>query len=127
MFEGATPVVFEYAKNLRKTMTSAEMVLWGNLKKGINGYKYRRQHPIGNYIADFYCHRLKLVIEVDGSIHGKSENKLLDQKRESDLQELGYSTIRFTNEDILKNMQLVLDKIYAIVETDLKKQTNNKK
>jgi hypothetical protein len=56
MFEGASYLLFERAKRLRKNMTAAETVLWMHIKTGINGFKFRRQHPIGQYIADFYCH-----------------------------------------------------------------------
>ena len=83
MFNEANPLVFELAKELRRNMTDAEMVLWGYLKAGINGLKFRRQHPIGIYIADFYCHKLKLIIEVDGNIHDKKEIKEYDLNRES--------------------------------------------
>ena len=59
MFEGASHIIFENAKQLRKNMTDTEKFLWSYLKKGINGLKIRRQHPIGQYIADFYCHEVK--------------------------------------------------------------------
>lgn len=69
MFNQAHPLIFENAKVLRKNMTEGEKVLWGYLKGGLNGLKFRRQHPIGIYIADFYCHSVKLIIELDGKIH----------------------------------------------------------
>jgi very-short-patch-repair endonuclease len=125
MFEGASRLVFEYAKNRRKRMTAPEMLLWGHLKKGINGYKFRRQHPIGSYIADLYCHKLKLVIEVDGSIHDNPDTKLADVKRESDLKDLGYSIIRFSNEEVLKNLVSVLEKINLIIKNDIRKTNKN--
>ena len=71
MFEGASHLIFANAKHLRKNMTDAETVLWMQLKKGINNFIIRRQHPIGLYIADFFCHKLKLIIEVDGLIHNE--------------------------------------------------------
>src|SRR3954468_11680510 len=85
MFNEANPLVFELAKDLRRNMNDAEIILWNCLKVGINGLKFRRQHPIGIYIADFYCHKLKLIIEVDGSIDDKKEIKEFDEKRENDL------------------------------------------
>src|SRR6266536_6063321 len=85
MFQGADSLVFELAKDLRRNMTTAEKVLWIYLRQGILGLKFRRQHPIGIYIADFYCHRVKLIIEVDGSIHDKKEVKEYDERRENDL------------------------------------------
>ena len=102
MFEGASHLIFAKAKNLRKNMTDAEMVLWGHLKAGVNGCKIRRQHPIGQYIADFYCHKAKLVIELDGSIHNEIAVKENDQIRQKNLEALGYCVIRFTNEEVLK-------------------------
>ena len=59
------PLIFELAKDLKRNMTDAEMILWNELKNGINGLKFRRRHPIGIYITDFYCHELKLIVEVD--------------------------------------------------------------
>ncbi len=79
MFFGASKIIFENAKELRKNMTHAEKILWNHLKVKPNGYKFRRQHPLGIYIADFYCHKLKLVIEIDGSIHDNDEVKLNDE------------------------------------------------
>src|SRR5215212_9061756 len=69
MVSGASTVIFELAKNLRRNMTDAEKHLCHYLKSGIHGCKFTRQHPLLNYIADFYCHKCKLIIEVDGSIH----------------------------------------------------------
>jgi very-short-patch-repair endonuclease len=108
MFNEAHPLIFEKAKALRKNMTEAEKVLWGYLKGGLNGFKFRRQHPIGVYIADFYCHPVKLIIELDGKIHDRPEVKLLDEQRETDLRRWGYEVIRFTNEELFQNIEKVL-------------------
>ena len=97
MFEGASNLIFENAKQLRKNMTNAEIALWIHLKGGINGLKFRRQHPIGFYIADFFCHKVKLIIEIDGSIHNNIEVKEVDEKRQAELESWGYIIIRFTN------------------------------
>lgn len=85
MFEDANHLVFELAKELRRNMTEAEQKLWFHLRQGISGFKFRRQHPLKNYIADFYCHKLKLVIEADGGIHNKPEVKEYDAIREQNL------------------------------------------
>ncbi|MEO6330871.1 MAG: DUF559 domain-containing protein [Ginsengibacter sp.] len=82
MFEGANHLVFGFAKQLRKNMTDAEKVLWMHLKSGIQNFKFRRQHPIGLYVADFFCHKLKLIIEIDGSIHDLEQIKSDDKERE---------------------------------------------
>ncbi len=74
MFYGATPLIFERANQLRKNQTESEKFLWEILKnKQMLGLRFKRQHPIDKFIADFYCHSLKLVIEVDGKIHFNPE------------------------------------------------------
>lgn len=88
MFEGASFLLFEKAKQLRNTMTSSEEIIWMHLKKGIKGYKFRRQHPIGNYIADFFCYKAKLIIEIDGSIHDDVDAKNGDLIRQNDLEKM---------------------------------------
>lgn len=122
MFEGASYLIFEKAKQLRKNMTPAETVLWMHQKAGLEGYKFRRQHPIGIYIADFYCHRAKLIIELDGSIHQLEEVQQNDNKREADLLEWGYQVIRFSNEEVFNKINFVLNRILA----DIKLIINNK-
>jgi cyclase len=116
MFNQAHPILFERAKSLRKNMTEAENILWGYLKAGINGLKFRRQHPIGIYIADFYCHRVKLVIEIDGKIHDDPQVKILDEQREGELEKWGYQVIRFTNEGLFRDIEKVLLTIKLKVE-----------
>ena len=111
MFEGASFLLFEKAKKLRKNLTGAEEVLWMYLRKGIGGNKFRRQHPIGIYIVDFFCYKLRLIVEVDGSIHNNSDTKSNDIVRQSDLEKLGYTVIRFNNADIYQHVDIVLNKI----------------
>jgi cyclase len=108
MFEGASHLIFANAKKLRKNMTGAEKVLWMYLKEGINNIKIRRQHPIGLYIADFYCHKLKLIIEVDGSIHNEPDIREFDEARQKDLEKWGYIILRFTNEQVMENSDEVI-------------------
>jgi very-short-patch-repair endonuclease len=108
MFEGASNVLFENAKQLRKNMTAAEIALWMHLKAGVNGFKFRRQHPIGLYIADFYCHKVKLIVEVDGPVHNDINVNELDEKRQAQLGQWGYIIIRFTNEEVLRIPEEVL-------------------
>ena len=80
MFYKADPLIFSNARELRKRLTPAEQTFWLCLKQNFPEYKFRKQHPISIYIADFYCHKLKLVIEIDGSIHNSEEAKLNDKK-----------------------------------------------
>ena len=113
MFFGASKIIFENAKELRKNMTNAEKTLWNYLKTKPNGFKFRRQHPLGIYIADFYCHKLKLVIELDGSIHDKEEVKMNDEERQKLIEEDGLIVIRFKNSEIMNNIDKVLKIIHA--------------
>lgn len=115
MFYKADPLLFERAKYLRNHLTNAEMKLWGYLRSKPMGYKFRRQHPIGIYIVDFYCHSLKLVIEADGSIHNKQEVKEADHERQVSLEKDGLQVIRFTNNDILNNTEHVIEQINIIL------------
>lgn len=116
MFKNANHLVFELAKDLRRNMTYSETILWQYLKSGIKGLKFRRQHPIGVYVADFYCHKLKLIVEVDGSIHQKPEIVNYDEMRQKDLENWGYKVIRFTNKEIEINAEAVLAKLEDTVE-----------
>jgi very-short-patch-repair endonuclease len=119
IFYGAPAYVFEFASKLRKTMTPAEKILWEELRSNkLTGAKFRRQHPIYNYIADFYCHKAKLVIEIDGVIHEKQ--KEYDISRDDDMNELGIKVIRFKNEEVMDNLGQVLKKI----ETEILKFTS---
>jgi very-short-patch-repair endonuclease len=92
-------------------MTAAETVLWMHLKQGINNFKIRRQHPIRFFIADFYCHKLKLIIEVDGSIHNESGIRELDETRQKDLEKWGYIILRFTNQQVMEKSDEVITSI----------------
>jgi very-short-patch-repair endonuclease len=105
MFYNAKPHIFEKAKMLRKTMTEPEQKLWEELKgKKMLGLRFRPQHPIDIFIADFYCHSLKLVVEVNGGIHKSIERKEYDFGREGELENRGIKVIRFTNEEIENNI-----------------------
>ena len=76
---GASPEIFKRANSLKKEMTPAEKILWGELRNSkLDGHKFRRQHPIGKFIVDFYCHEKKLVIELDGGIHNNVDVKERD-------------------------------------------------
>ncbi|MDD3722224.1 MAG: vitamin B12 dependent-methionine synthase activation domain-containing protein [Lutibacter sp.] len=102
----------EFSLKMRNEPTDAERLLWYVLSgKKLDGYKIRRQHIIGNYIADFICLKTNLIIEIDGSIHQLPENKVSDKERTKWLEEEGYRVIRFTNEEVLSNLDEVLDKI----------------
>jgi len=102
----------EFCKQMRNVPTEAEKVLWEQLSgKKLEGYKFRRQHIIGNYIADFICIKENLIIEVDGLIHQLPENIISDAERTQWLEEQGYKVIRFTNEEVIYRLNEVLEKI----------------
>ena len=125
MFDGASHLIFANAKLLRKNMTAAETVLWMYLKAGVNDCKFRRQHPIGIYVADFYCHKAKLVIEVDGSIHNLDEVKQNDKEKEAYLTNNGYAVVRFTNKEEMTQAETVLEKIKNIISGKLNEAIEN--
>ena len=102
----------EIARNLRSNMTDAELKLWHYIRcKQIKGLQFYRQKVIGNYIVDFYCHAAHLVIEVDGGQHYEKEGLENDTIRDADLKALGLTVLRFTNLDVLRNIEGVVGKI----------------
>jgi len=112
MFYGAGRNTFQKAHFLRSKMTDAEMVLWSRLKnRNIFKVRFRRQHPVDIFVLDFYCHEIKLAIEVDGRIHLKREIQEYDEGRSHDIEKFGIKMLRFTNEQILNNLNEVQTKI----------------
>ncbi|MCB0451686.1 MAG: dihydropteroate synthase [Aequorivita sp.] len=102
----------DFAKKMRSIPTDAERILWNLLRgKNLEGYKFRRQHIIGSYIADFICLKENLIIEIDGLIHQLPDHKLSDRERTNWLEKKGYKVIRFTNEEVFKNTDKVLETI----------------
>lgn len=117
MYYGALTRNFEYAKQNRVDSTPAESALWEELRnKKLKGYKFRRQHPVGIFILDFYCHAAKLAIEIDGEYHLEQEQQLYDRARTELLYQAGIKELRFTNQDILTNLPSVLGTITQILE-----------
>ena len=116
MYLGASRALILKARELRKNMTESEEVLWSQLrKKQVNGTVFRRQHPMHIYIADFYCHKYQLVIEVDGSIHEIPENAIKDQRRTQDLERFDIKVIRFSNEEVIFNTENVIKIIKSYI------------
>jgi very-short-patch-repair endonuclease len=112
MYFGAKPDIFKLAKKLRKWETVAEKLLWSHLNKNqLMGLQFRRQHPINRFIVDFYCPKIKLVIEVDGSIHDIPEYQAHDIGRSEVLNDFGITVIRFTNEQILNEIDSTIKQI----------------
>jgi very-short-patch-repair endonuclease len=115
----AGPGAVGRAKRLRRQSTAAEEVLWERLRsRQFLGLKFRRQVPIGQYIADFYCHDRRLVLELDGGIHDEPRQQSHDGNRDLNLTTLGYTILRFTNEEVLRNLDLVLETTRRQLERD---------
>lgn len=115
MFYNARPIIFERAKAMRENMTQAEKAVWELLKlKNMLGLRFKAQHPINIFIADFYCHPLKLVIEIDGGIHKSLDRREYDIGREAELEHWGIKVIRFTNEEIEDNINHIQNEIKRI-------------
>jgi very-short-patch-repair endonuclease len=116
MFYGAKPKLFIFAREMRKLHTEAEKQLWKELKKFRDqGVIFRRQHPIDIFIADFYCHTLKLVIEVDGGIHETPDSIDYDIGRSAELDKYGITVIRFKNEEVISDTKKVLTQINEFI------------
>ncbi|UTZ25892.1 endonuclease domain-containing protein [Vibrio campbellii] len=96
---------------LRTNMPKPEEVLWQKIRRKQLGVKFRRQHGIGRYIVDFYCAELSLVIEIDGDSHFSTEGKEKDTKRDAFIEALGIKVLRFTNEEVMKQTESVLERI----------------
>ncbi len=110
MFFGAHGDLFEKARKLRTKPTPAEAQLWEVLKENkLLGLRFKRQHPIKGFIADFYCHKAHLVIEVDGGIHQRQCE--YDRERTQVMIEFGLRVIRFKNEDVSEKLNWVIDEI----------------
>lgn len=108
----------ELARRLRKESTKAEVKLWNEVLRGgqIFGYTFLRQRPVKNFIVDFMCKELMLVIEVDGFTHNWAEQWELDKKRQRKLEEVGFTVIRFTDDEVLKDIRNVQRVIELCVE-----------
>ena len=116
MHAAADGRLFVYARVLRKTMTHCESILWECIRNNKLGVKFRRQHPIEAFILDFYCHELKLGIEVDGSIHEYGDNQLYDAGRTIQLNEYEIRIIRFRNEEVLNDGDGVVGRIKDLIQ-----------
>ena len=112
-----------YANRLRKEMTKAEACLWKYVLKAkqLRGYQFRRQRPVLNYIADFVCLELMLIIEVDGLTHHWEETILKDIKKQTDLEAAGFTVLRFTDDEVLNNIKTVHDYLEKWIENKLSK------
>lgn len=106
--------VMELARGFRKAPTSTEDFLWQCIRdRRLNGYKFRRQHPIGRYIADFYCHDLSLVVELDGKYHAGEEAGIYDRIRDEEFSLRGLKVIRIAAKELITNPEKVFATIIS--------------
>lgn len=102
----------DFARGLRQRGTQAEKVLWKALRGGrLDGLKFRRQHPVGCYFADFACESVRLVIELDGGVHDQDDVQLNDYIRQQEIEALGWFVLRFRNEHVTGALHMVLNDI----------------
>jgi len=109
MFYGAKRKIFQNAEVLRSNMTISEKLLWERLNKSQLGVRFKAQHPIDLFVADFYCHKYKLVVEIDGEIHQKQ--KEYDEGRTAEMENYDLKVIRFTNDQVLNDIDWVVEEI----------------
>ena len=115
----ANAKLYNYAKELRRNSTPEEKLLWGYLKnRQAAGLKFRRQHPQDKFIADFYCHERKLIVEPDGTVHDTKERKEADKGRTYGLNWIGIKVIRFSNEEVLADINNVLIKLIEVATSN---------
>ena len=104
------PKLKQLARNLRNNSTLSEVLFWNEVKgKQILGYQFLRQKPIGNFIVDFYCPKLKLVIEIDGDSHGYKKAIQQDEMKEKNLSKIGLELIRYDDHDVKTSIGTILD------------------
>jgi very-short-patch-repair endonuclease len=126
MYYNAPEFILRLAKELRANQTKAEKELWNIIgAKKVMGLHFRRQHPINMYIADFYCHTIRLVIEIDGGIHKKREKHENDLNRTAELERFGITVIRFSNNDVFNNIEMVKIRIERDCKDLIKEQRLN--
>jgi very-short-patch-repair endonuclease len=107
------------ARKLRREITLPEVLLWQRLRGKAGGIKFRRESPIGPYVADFYCSKARLVIEIDGEAHNRSERPVRDANRDAFLRENGYKVLRISASDILKDVDAAADLIVRSSQAEI--------
>jgi very-short-patch-repair endonuclease len=100
-----------FARRMRRSMTPAEVLLWSRLRRGSQGWKFRRQPPVGPFVLDFACVEIRLAIEVDGATHATEEEIAYDASRTRYLEERGWRVVRFWNREVFGNLAGVVDTI----------------
>jgi len=117
IYFGAEPEILRLAGDLRRNMTKAERILWNHLRnKQLDGYRFRRQHPVKDFVVDFFCYEAMLVVEVDGSVHSEHTQAERDIERTRLLNQLGIGVIRFANDEVESNINEVITRIKGEIE-----------
>jgi very-short-patch-repair endonuclease len=117
IYFGAGPELLKLAGELRKSMTPAEKVLWIRLRnRQVKGYRFRRQHPVEDFIVDFFCYDAMLVVEVDGTVHDDPTQRERDEQRTMILKRLDLKEIRFTNEEVMNDIDQVINRIESALK-----------
>jgi very-short-patch-repair endonuclease len=124
MCKGASFHIYRNAKFLRQHATEPEQKLWIYLRGRPLGFKFRRQHPLAVYIADFYCHKANLVIEIDGPSHSDPNAIKYDQERDRAIERMNLTTIRFSNEEVMDNFSSVADSIIRFLKASSSEKNN---
>ena len=124
IYQPAKPAHVKRARTMRRAMTEAEGRLWRALRHRLSTHHFRRQVPIGDYTVDFCCYGSRLVIEVDGNQHGFELQRLHDERRTMVLETQGFRVIRFSNHDVFRAIDSVLDTIFAHLDAGLGQSTS---
>ena len=115
-----SPYIVEVCRQFRRHPTSTEEIVWKRLQnRQLCGFKFRRQHHIGRYISDFYCHEHRSLIEVDGAIHMKQDQRLYDAARQEDIEAQGYRVMRITTKGVEQDLSGVVGKIIDTLKVAL--------
>ena len=120
LHQNATQQIFEHAKWLRNNVTLTESILWEEVRNKKLGVKFRRQHQLGAYVVDFYCHELRLVIELDGEYHTSIHQQGVDQEKDLELLGSGSTVLRINDKEVLEKLPGVIE-LLKLTVSDLKK------
>jgi len=113
-----SPHLKDYSRKLRSKMTDAELKFWDIIrKKQIKNIQFYRQRPIGSYIVDFVSLSHKIVIEIDGGQHFEEKNKLKDQQRDTFLNKLGFTVIRYNDHEVLTNIEAIKEDLFQKIKS----------
>jgi len=116
----------EFSRYLRRHQTDAERIIWKALRnRQLYGFKFRRQHPIGPYILDFYCHQARLDVEIDGGQHYTDDGIRRDEERDAELEQQGIKVLRYSNSEVLNETDSVVEEIFEEVHQRIKNETND--